>query len=100
MRKILMLLLGLSVGQFAYTQLCQYEYVFIVDQITDYGPAKMVIKEIRNVMGVKIVKFLDDNDQFVVSTHLDFDPIELVDKFEQNGVNIVGVIKKIRSGCE
>jgi hypothetical protein len=83
---------------FAQESTYQYQYQFSITGISESGPAKGQIEIIRDLMGVKVVKFDDSTDLFVVLTHLDFNPEEMVEKFGLNGVYIAGEIIKIELG--
>lgn len=93
MKKFLLLLIGLAFWQFGYSQ--QYKYEFKVDGVTDPGTAKGTIAQIRDLMGVRVVTFDDSEDRFIVLTDHDMNPSEMIEKFEGNGVVIVGDINKI-----
>jgi hypothetical protein len=76
----------------------EYRYEFSMTGITDYGPAKMQMENIRDLMGIQVIKFIDTSNRFIVLTHLEFDPAELLMKLESNGIDVDGEIYKIIIG--
>ncbi len=100
MLKTLSLTIALFTGMLIYAQDLNYnfQYEFALTGITESGPAKMEIEAIRDLMGVRVVKFNDFSNIFIVLTHLEFDPAELLMKLESNGLDIDGEIVKIDIG--
>ena len=92
MTKTITLLLGLLCVNFSFSQ--NYKYEFAIIEISNYAPAKLAITKIRDITGAQIVKFDDDTDQFIILSHLDFDPLNLKEKFQINGIEVVGIIEK------
>ncbi|NOQ74759.1 MAG: hypothetical protein GQ574_22285 [Crocinitomix sp.] len=100
MLKIILINFALFLGTLSYAQepSFDFQYKFSITGITENGAAKMQIDLIRKLMGVKAVKFDDSLDRFIVFTHLEFDPAELLLKLVANGVAIEGEIVKIDLG--
>lgn len=96
MKKQILVFGLLLTSVFGYTQ--DFKYEFSVTGITEYGPAKLTINDIRDIIGVRIVKFNDATDRFTILTDYDFDLEEMMTKLESNGVDIAGEISKINLG--
>lgn len=88
---ILLILLNISFSQ---DSNYAFQYQFKITGIEEYGEAKLKIEDVRDLMGVKVVKFDDITNRYIVLTHLDFDIIELIEKFGANGIDIDGEIVK------
>ncbi|MFT5822001.1 MAG: hypothetical protein ACI8ZM_003257 [Crocinitomix sp.] len=100
MLKVLLINALLFIGSFSFAQesTYDYQYEFSITGITENGPAKMEMEAVRDLMGVRVIKFDDSLDLFIVLTHLEFNPEELLVKFITNGVEIDGEIIKIDLG--
>lgn len=73
----------------------EYRYDFKIEDVSEPGTAKSSIESLRDLLGVTIIKFDDEIDQFSIFTHLDFDVEETILKLEINGITINGTIVKI-----
>lgn len=92
MKKFLLLLTGLAFWQFGYSQ--QFKYEFQLESISDSGDAKHVIADIRELLGVVIVKFHDEVDEFEILTHLNWEVEEMKYDLESIGYELSDVIVK------
>jgi hypothetical protein len=72
----------------------QYSYELQLESITNPGEAKASIGEMRDVLGVRVIKFIDTADQFQILTDLDFDVDEMKAKLLSNGITVLGEITK------
>jgi len=88
MKKLTNLLFVLLFWQCGFSQ--KYKYEFAINEVVEVDQAKEAIGVIRDLMGVKTILFDDDTDRFSVYTHLNMEPLEMVAKFEGNGIDIVG----------
>lgn len=73
----------------------QFSYTFQLVDISEPGEAKLTIDEIRELLGVTVIKFNDDSDRFEILTHLDYDLPELTSDLAYIGLVLVGEITKV-----
>lgn len=72
-----------------------FRYEFTISGVTEPAEAKYKINEIRELLGVSIMRFNDEIDQFVIETHLDYDVVELTADLSEIGIVLIGEIHKI-----
>ena len=97
MLKILYLSFFLVLGSASYTQESSfnYHYIFKLEGISEPSNAKFTIVEIRELLGVKAMRFNDETDEFTILTHLDYEVEELSYDFGTIGLVLVGDIIKL-----
>ena len=92
MKRLFTLLIGLSLWQPGFSQ--KFTYNFKIESVTDPGNAKYAIEEIRDLLGVRIVRFMDETDEFEILTHLEWEVDEMAYDFSTIGFVLIGIITK------
>lgn len=69
-------------------------YSFKISSVDSPGMAKQKILELRELLGVKTIRFSDDTDLFEIHTHLDFSVEEMLSDLNSIGIVLVGPITK------
>lgn len=72
-----------------------FSYVFKFDGVTEPADGKYAIIEIRELLGVRAVRFNNDTDEFNILTHLDWTVEEMTFDFESLGFTLSGELIKI-----
>lgn len=73
----------------------EFRYDFKVEGISEPASAKLTIANLRDILGVMLVRFDDDVDLFIILTQLDFEVDEMITKLGINGVVVAGLITKV-----
>ena len=92
MKKNLLLPLFFVLSSLAYGQ--NFKYEFVLEGVNNPGDAKYAITEIRELLGVKTMKFHDDTNTFEILTHLEWEVEEMIYDLESIGLTLVGIIEK------
>ncbi|NOQ74761.1 MAG: hypothetical protein GQ574_22295 [Crocinitomix sp.] len=97
MLKIIFFSVVLFIGSFSFAQDSSHDfnYVFKFEGITEPSDAKHTIFEIRELLGVKVVRFNNETDEFTILTHLDWSIEEMGYDFGTIGLVLVGDLVKI-----
>ncbi len=95
MAKKVLLILSLNLLLLCFSAHAQkFSYTFKVTDVTNPAVAKQTINQLRDLMGVQLVRFDDSTDLFTVETPHDFVLPELIEKLGLNAVEVNGTIVK------
>ena len=92
MKLFLLLFCSIAFQQLAFSQ--HYNYDFVVVGVSDPAEAKKTISDIRDFVGVTVIYFKDETDQFTIYTHLNYEIEELGLAFSDMGLELIGPIVK------
>ena len=89
MKKTLLLFtLLLSLNSFCTT----HTYSFKIVGITTYGDAKLMIEQMRSILGIKMFIFDDSTDTFITRNPLEFNWDDMSEDLAQHNIFIDGPI--------
>jgi hypothetical protein len=92
MKLFLLLLCSFACQLVSFSQ--HYNYDFVVVGVNEPAEAKKTINEIRDFVGVTVIYFKDETDQFTIYTHLNYEIEELGLAFSEMGLELIGPIVK------
>ncbi len=92
MKLFLLLFCAIAFPNLSFSQ--HYNYDFVVVGVNDPAEAKKTINEIRDFVGVTVIYFKDETDQFTIYTHLNYEIEELGLAFSEMGLELIGSIVK------